>query len=70
LNFEERKNLATIKDLILETLKVELTDTQIDLIEECVRQDIFHSTLDWQTKTQLKAGIRKAYKLLKICEEL
>lgn len=37
---------------------------QLYLIEDCMRRDIFHSTLDWQTKAQLVAGARKAERLL------
>jgi len=59
--------MPPIKNLIIETLKVKLTDAQIEEIEESVRQDIFHSTLDWQTRSQLKRGIREAYQLLKKC---
>lgn len=33
---------------------------RIELIEDIMRQDIFHSTLDWQTKAQLKQGARQA----------
>ena len=34
-------------------------------IEECMRQDIFHSTLDWQTRGQLMAAAREAVAMLK-----
>ncbi len=34
-------------------------------VEEIMRHDVFHSTLDWQTKKQFDAGARKAYKILK-----
>lgn len=33
-------------------------------IEECMRQDIFHSTLDWQSARQLRVGARTALDLL------
>ena len=34
-----------------------ITDpVRLDEIEEIMRQDIFHSTLDWQTKEQLAAA--------------
>jgi hypothetical protein len=62
--------MITKKHLILETLGIKLTDKQIEKIEESVRQDIFHSTLDWQTKSQLEKGIREAYQLLKKCGEI
>ena len=39
-------------------------------IEEIMRNDIFHSTLDWQTKTQFNKGAREAYVVLKECRKL
>lgn len=33
-------------------------------IEETMRQDIFHSTLDWQTRKVFDAGARMAVELL------
>ena len=33
-------------------------------IEDSMRHDIFHSTLDWQTKAQLKQGAREAWALV------
>ena len=30
-------------------------------LEEIMRNDIFHSTLDWQTKRQFNKGAREAY---------
>ncbi len=39
-------------------------------IEECMRQDIFHSTLDWQTAAQLKRAAREAVKLLAAIEQM
>lgn len=38
--------------------------SHLRLIEDCMRRDIFHSTLDWQTKAQLMRGARKAERLL------
>jgi hypothetical protein len=34
------------------------------LIENIMREDIFHSTLDWQTRDQLVAAAREAFALL------
>ena len=34
------------------------------MIEHIMREDIFHSTLDWQTATQFKRAARKAAKML------
>lgn len=33
-------------------------------IEQCMREDIFHSTLDWQTKAQFNKGARDAREML------
>lgn len=33
-------------------------------IEDCMRNDIFHSTLDWQSARQLRVGARTALDLL------
>lgn len=38
-------------------------------IEDIMRNDIFHSTLDWQTKKQFIAGAREAHTLLKECRK-
>ena len=37
---------------------------EIELIEDCMRHEIFHSTLDWQTKRQFNSGARKAARVL------
>jgi hypothetical protein len=63
--------MSAYADLIRETIRDRpLTDEQVELIEESVRHDIFHSTLDWQTKSQLKKGILQAYELLQKCGEI
>ena len=33
-------------------------------IEECMRQDIYHSTLDWQSREELMNAARIAMKVL------
>ena len=38
-------------------------------IEEVMRQDIFHSTLDWQTKAQLQEAAREAVEMLVILRD-
>ena len=37
-------------------------------IEECMRSDIFHSTLDWQTLRQFNKGAVEAYELIKLID--
>lgn len=34
-------------------------------IEESMRQDVFNSTLDWQTRAQLVKGAKQAYEIVK-----
>jgi len=38
-------------------------------IEDIMRNDIFHSTLDWQTRAQLGRAAKKAVKLLRAYRE-
>lgn len=38
-------------------------------IEDSMRNDIFHSTLDWQTKAQLKRGAREAWEIVQIMRD-
>lgn len=38
-------------------------------IEDCMRHDIFHSTLDWQTKAQLMRGAREAWEVVQIMRD-
>ena len=39
-------------------------------IEDIMRNDVFHSTLDWQTKRQFNKGAKEAYKIFKAIETL
>ena len=48
--------------LIMETLGC--TEEYARAIEEIMRQDIFHSTLDWQTREQLQEAAREAQLIL------
>ena len=41
---------------------------RIAQIEECMREDIFHSTLDWQSARQFNKGARDALALLQYME--
>lgn len=36
---------------------------ELPIIERLMRDVIFHSTLDWQTKEQFEAGAREAYEI-------
>lgn len=42
------------------------SEKDIGYIEDIMRNDIFHSTLDWQSRAQLAWGAREAVKMLKI----
>lgn len=62
------------KDLRFEDLgfyeKMIVTDTGCDLddahkIENIMRDDVFHSTLDWLSRAQFRRGAREAFELLK-----
>jgi hypothetical protein len=61
--------MSSYSDLIRETVKTSLTDEQVEEIEDVLRNTVFHSTLDWQTKAQLQRGIRQAIKIIEICNE-
>lgn len=52
-----------IQRLIQETTGAPAED--ITQIEDIMRAEIFHSTLDWQTREQLIDAARKAFALLK-----
>jgi hypothetical protein len=53
----------TIHNDINETLGENIPERDAEEIEDIVRHDIFHSTLDWQTKAMLQRGIRQAYEV-------
>ena len=38
-------------------------------IEDSMRNDIFHSTLDWQTRPQLHAAAREAWELVQMLRD-
>jgi hypothetical protein len=38
----------------------------VEYIEDIMRHDIFHSTLDWLSRAQLARGARAAMKMLKV----
>jgi len=50
------------QQIIIETLGCD--EARAQAIEEVMRQDIFHSTLDWQTKEQLQEAAREAEVIL------
>lgn len=39
------------------------TAEEAEIVEILMRDEIFHSTLDWQTEKEFQSGARKAWKL-------
>jgi hypothetical protein len=55
-------------DVITEATGV--TDEKtLEEIEDIMRNTIFHSTLDWQTRAELKKASREAYRVYKELQE-
>ena len=54
--------MSTYQDMIIEDIGCSPDDAV--MIEHIMREDIFHSTLDWQTRPQLCRAARKAAKIL------
>jgi len=47
-----------------------VTDSKtLEEIEDTMRRDIFHSTLDWQTREQLRKGAKEAYEVVQIMRD-
>lgn len=40
------------------------------MVEDIMRNHVFHSTLDWQTKAQFRRGTREAWELLESDREM
>ncbi|MFA5138315.1 MAG: hypothetical protein WC728_03700 [Elusimicrobiota bacterium] len=55
--------MAFYQDLIIKTTGANPKDA--GYIEDIMREDIFHSTLDWQSRAQFVRGAREAAELLK-----
>lgn len=62
------KKLNPLHRLICEATGAKAGD--LPLIENIMREEIFHSTLDWQTREQLRDGARQAYARLNEDREL
>jgi hypothetical protein len=54
--------MSNCEDLIIEVTGCNSDDAA--MIEHIMREDIFHSTLDWQTRSQLKRAAKQAARLL------
>lgn len=44
---------------------LDLDETESTIVEKILREDIFHSTLDWQTKEELIEGATRAHQLFR-----
>lgn len=53
------------RDMIAETLGG-LTNKAYEDIEDIMRNDVFHSTLDWQTPEQFAEGAKRAYEIYQV----
>jgi len=60
--------MSAYRMMIIEATRCNPGD--VGMIEHIMRDDIFHSTLDWQTGAQLRAAARKAAKMLQENREL
>jgi hypothetical protein len=56
--------MSRYSDLIIDATKQTDPDV-LQLIEDVMRHDIFHSTLDWQTREQLEHAAREAVLILR-----
>ena len=56
--------MSFYQDLIIKTTGVNARDA--GYVEDIMREDIFHSTLDWQSRRQFVLGAREAVKMLNI----
>ena len=61
--------MSAYLDIIQEAVP-EADDYQAGKIEEVMRKDVFHSTLDWQTRDQLKRAAKQAWLLLSLGADL
>ena len=69
LNRKDRKKMTGYIKSISEITGI-TNIAQLELIEDCMRHDVFHSTLDWQTAEQFRDGALVAVDVLKEMGEL
>ena len=58
-----------IKEAFKPAIAAKLTDDDVNEIEDMMRHEVFHSTLDWQSRAVLKRGARTAWRLVKFCRQ-
>lgn len=56
--------MSFYRDLIIKATGVSEKDA--GYVEEIMREDIFHSTLDWQSRRQFVQGAKEAVELLRV----
>lgn len=56
--------MSFYRDLIIKATGVNAKDAAY--VEDIMREDIFHSTLDWQSRTQFVRGAREAVEMLRV----
>lgn len=54
--------MSSYREMIIKDTNCNLDNAA--MIEHIMREDIFHSTLDWQTRAQLRRAALKAAKML------
>jgi hypothetical protein len=64
---KQRKRLGSYEKHIIKIVRC--SDEEATVVEEIMRNDIFHSTLDWQTVEEFETGAREAYAVLKEMRE-
>lgn len=57
----QRQTRSGYADLIAEATGAE--DELLPILEKIMREEVFHSTLDWQSPAQFRSGARKALKI-------
>ena len=60
--------MSAYQTMIIEDTRCNPADAR--MIEHIMRDDVFHSTLDWQTRAQLRGAARQAAKMLQEHREL
>jgi len=56
--------MSFYQDLIIKATGV--NEKEAAYVEDIMREDIFHSTLDWQSRAQFVRGAREAVGMLKV----
>jgi hypothetical protein len=60
--------MSAYEDAIIEDMRCSRADAA--MIEDIMRNEVFHSTLDWQMPAQFRQGARRAAKILEQNREL